>query len=143
MHIFSSFATCMRCGGDVCPLIGATATSANDVFFFCNGRDCHLHETYTSKTADFRSPTMFFRVVATKKPRSHFTKTPCSCSSVNTILENGGCVGQSQENSGEGSFRYRQANLSFYLSERLTESTHRWFPPQFLSGYLELTSFIR
>ena len=38
---FSSFATCMRCGLDVCPLIGATATSTNEAML-CNGRDCLL-----------------------------------------------------------------------------------------------------
>ena len=31
---FSSFVTCMRCGLDVSPLIGATATSTNEAFFF-------------------------------------------------------------------------------------------------------------
>ena len=38
--IFSSFVKCMRCGLDVCSLIGATATFTNEAFF-CNGRDCH------------------------------------------------------------------------------------------------------
>ena len=55
-----------RCGGDVWPLIGATATSTNDVFF-ATDETATLHESYTKKTADFRSPTMFFRAVATKK----------------------------------------------------------------------------
>ena len=57
-----------RAGGDVCPLIGATATSTNKAFF-CNGRDCATqHESYTTqKMADVRSLTMFFHVVATKK----------------------------------------------------------------------------
>ena len=36
---FSSFATCMRCGGDVSALIGTTATSTNESMF-CNGRHC-------------------------------------------------------------------------------------------------------
>ena len=40
MLIFSSFVTCMRCGRDVSPLIGATATSTNEAFFG-NGRKCH------------------------------------------------------------------------------------------------------
>ena len=63
---FSSFVTCMRCGGDVSPLIGATATSTNEAFC-CNGRDCHPTRAVHNKTADFRSPTMFFHAVATKK----------------------------------------------------------------------------
>ena len=48
----------MRCGRDVWPLIGATATSTNEVFF-CNGRDCHSSRVVHKKTADFRSPTIF------------------------------------------------------------------------------------
>ena len=46
--------------------------------FFCNGRDSHPTRVVHKKTADFRSPTMFFHVVATRKLWSHFTKTPCS-----------------------------------------------------------------
>ena len=41
----SSSATCMRCGLDVSPLIGATATSTNEAFF-CN-------ESYTEKNGRF------------------------------------------------------------------------------------------
>ena len=48
------------------PLIGATATSTND-FFFATDETATLHESYAKKTAGFRSPTMFFHVVATKK----------------------------------------------------------------------------
>ena len=49
-----------------CPLIGAAATSTN-VAFFATDETATLHESYTEKTNDFRSPTMFFRVVETKK----------------------------------------------------------------------------
>ena len=45
------------------PLIGATATSTNEAFFR-SGRDCHPTRIVHKKTADFLSPTMFFRVVA-------------------------------------------------------------------------------
>ena len=67
MLLFSSYVTCMRYGGDVCPLIGATATSTNEAFFSRNGRDCHPTRIVHKKTADVRSPTVFFRVVATEK----------------------------------------------------------------------------
>ena len=36
------------CGAnDVCPLIGATATSTNEVFFFATDETATLHESYT------------------------------------------------------------------------------------------------
>ena len=63
----------MRCGGDVCPLIGATATSTNEAFLLQRTRlPPYTNRTQKKKKADFRSPTMFFRV---------FTKPTFWCTS--------------------------------------------------------------
>ena len=51
--IFHFFVTCMRCGLDVCPLIGARATFTNEAFFFCNGRDCHPTRVVHKKNGRF------------------------------------------------------------------------------------------
>ena len=70
---FSSFATCMRCGGDVCPLIGATATTTNDTFFLQRTTLPPNTNRTQKKRPIFRSPTcFFFHVVATKKTLTPF-----------------------------------------------------------------------
>ena len=71
-HFSSSF-TCMRYVLDVCTPIGATATSTE--VFFATDETATPHESHTRKTADFRAPTTFFHVVATKKLWHHFTLT--------------------------------------------------------------------
>ena len=59
---FSSFVTCMRCGLDVCPLIGATAISKK---IFATEETATLRVVH-KETADFRS-TSVFHVAATPK----------------------------------------------------------------------------
>ena len=75
MLILSSFATRMRCGGDVCPLIGATATSTNEAFFFFSQRT--RLPPYTNRTHKKR-PIFDHRLCFSVWSRPHFTKTPCS-----------------------------------------------------------------
>ena len=78
---FSSFATCMRCGLDVCPLIGATATSTNEALP-CNGRDCLLPRNLHIKNDRFSIADLVFSLWSRKKAMTHFTKTPCLVSSL-------------------------------------------------------------
>ena len=75
--IFSSFVTCMRCGLDVCPLIGATATSTNDVFFAA-GETATAHESYTKKRPIFDHRLCFSMWSRLNCYDSILLKPPCS-----------------------------------------------------------------